>query len=95
MCSVTSFEDAEKILTNQADALSASDLRMDLLKLEGITTDITLICDNEKFPAHKTILGARSDVFSAMFQHNGTHEAETNEVEIDDTDARTVKRFLQ
>ena len=81
--------------TNRADNLAASDLRKDILKLEGISSDITLICDGENFPAHKTILGARSDVFSAMFQHSCTLETETKQVEIADTDARTVKRFLQ
>ena len=95
----TSYDGADKIPfsspTNLADILAASDLRKDMLKLEGILADITFTCDGEEFPAHRNILGARSDVFSAMFQHNGTQEAGTNQVDIQDTDAKTVKKFLQ
>ena len=95
----TSYDDAEIIprssLTHRSDTLAALDLMKDVLNLDDISADVTLICDDVKFPAHKTILGARSDVFSAMFQHNGTQEAETNRVKIEDTDPKTVKRFLQ
>ena len=99
MSTATSYDDAGKIPrsppTNRADHLAAADLRKDMIKLEGISADITLICDGEKFPAHKTILGARSDVFSTMFEHKDTLESETNQVEINDTDAKTAKRFLK
>lgn len=61
----------------------------------GEFADITLICDEKRFPAHRAILAARSDVFAANFQHHNTKEAATDEVNIDDTDPVTLKRFLR
>ena len=90
----TSYEDANKI-PRGPPAETASDLRKDMLKLGADSADIVLICEEKEFPVHKLILGARSDVFSAMFQHEGTRETKTNQVKIDDTDAKTVQRFLQ
>ena len=58
------------------------------------SADITLICDKKRFHAHKTILAARSDVFSAMFNHSNTEEATTNEVQIEDADPGTLDRLL-
>ena len=57
--------------------------------------DITLICQGKKFPAHKLILAARSDVFSRMFQHQETKEALSKEVEMRDTDPENVSKFLE
>ena len=59
------------------------------------SADVTLMCEGERFPAHKVILAARSDVFSAMFQYKNTKEAETNLVEIEDANSTTVKNFLR
>ena len=76
---------------------SATDLANSILAIqrnEEQTSDITLICDNRQFPAHKFILAARSDVFAAMFRHSNTKEAATNEVMIKDTDPDTLERFL-
>ena len=61
----------------------------------GRMADITLLCAEKRFPAHKTILAARSDVFATMFQHTDTEEASTNEVRIEDTDPETMSRFLR
>ena len=58
-------------------------------------TDFTIVCKDKKFPVHKLILGARSDVFLAMFQQSNTQEAQTNQVILDDTDPVTVERFLK
>ena len=58
------------------------------------TADITLICQEKMFPAHKTILAARSDVFAAMFNHSTTEEGRSNEVKIKDTDSDTLARLL-
>ena len=58
------------------------------------TADITLICQEKMFPAHKTILAARSDVFAAMFNHSNTEEGRSNEVKIEDTDPDTLARLL-
>ena len=58
------------------------------------TADITLICQAKRFPAHKTILAARSDVFAAMLTHPNTEEVKSNEVKIEDTDPGTLERLL-
>ena len=42
--------------------------------------DVTLICGDKRFPCHKFMLSARSDVFKAMFSHENTKEGQTNEV---------------
>ena len=97
----TSYSDADKIpgesltFAYRSETLAALDLKKDMLKLDDSTSDVTLICDGEKFLAHKVVLAARSDVFSAMFQHDGTKEAESNQVLIEDTDPKTLERFLQ
>ena len=98
MSGIASYSDVENIpqkFTYRSETLAALDLTKDMLMLDDSSSDITLICDGEKFPAHRTILGARSDVFAAMFQHNGTKEAETNQVLIEDSDPKTLERFLQ
>ena len=77
---------------------SISDLANSLSKFVGNgekMTDITLLCREERFPAHKLILAARSDVFAAMFQHAETEEARANEVRIEDTNPDTLSRFLR
>ena len=77
---------------------SASDLANSILtfaeKGEEMA-DVTLLCDEKRFSAHKAILAARSDVFAAMFHHTSTEEACTNEVRIEDTNPDTLTRFLQ
>ena len=77
---------------------SNSDLANSLSKFVGNgdkMTDITLLCGEERFPAHKIILAARSDVFAAMFQHTETEEAHANKVRIEDTNPDTLSRFLR
>lgn len=68
---------------------------MNLLNTASDSYDVTLTCNDVKFPAHKAILAARSDVFAAMFQHKDTEEAATNEVKIDDADVNTLNNFLE
>ena len=77
---------------------SAAFLAHDVLsyhKKGSVSSDVTLVCNDVRFPVHKTILEARSDVFAAMFQHEGTKEAATKEVEISDVDAPTLKKFVK
>ena len=57
-------------------------------------SDVTLVCQEMKFPCHKAILMARSDVFKAMFGHKGTTENETGEVHIVDMEPEDVKQLL-
>ncbi len=54
------------------------------------------VADKEgcEFTCHKAVLEARSDVFSAMFQHQETVENQTSTIRIEDMDARTAKLFL-
>ncbi|GBM66607.1 Speckle-type POZ protein [Araneus ventricosus] len=60
---------------------------------KGILCDAKLQTATETFPAHKTILSARSPVFEAMFTSNMKEKIEEC-VRIDDLDAETVKRML-
>ena len=76
---------------------SATDLATSILAMqnkEKETCDVTLICDNRQFPAHKFVLAARSNVFEAMFRQD-MKEASTNEVKIQDTDPDTLQHFLR
>ena len=36
----------------------------------GKFPDVTISCQEKKFPCHKAILAGRSTVFEAMFTHN-------------------------
>ena len=55
---------------------------------------MTIKCENTSVACHKIILGARSPVFNAMFNHNMT-ENQSKEVEIPDLDLETVKDMLK
>ncbi len=54
-------------------------------------TDLTLLVENERLPAHKVVLIARSPFFAAMFAHE--ENAEFNKKEVGDiiTNKRTVQ----
>ena len=72
-------------------------------------SDVTLLCrkkdegdgqtepsvKEKRLSAHKTILGARSPVFSAMFRHSNLKEAASDEVVIEDVDGDTMQIFLE
>ena len=64
------------------------------LRKIGLMTDITIVCEGTRFPAHRVILAARSEVFAAMFSHKDTLEDQRKEVEINDIDEFTMERFL-
>jgi speckle-type POZ protein len=57
--------------------------------------DVTLICKEKRFPCHKVILRARSDVFDAMFSHEEMAEMKSSEVMIEDTDPDSLEQLLQ
>ena len=63
--------------------------------------DVTLVCrepgtDKEaRFPTHRVILAARSDVLGMILQQKNSREEATKEVMIEDTDPGTLKRFLR
>ena len=90
------YVNQEEILGNMDNITSSlsKDIK-DLRKRGEGFADVTILCQHRKFPSHKTILAARSDVFSVMFQHEDTREAQTNQVHMEDTDPETVERFLR
>lgn len=56
--------------------------------------DIVLCTNGKEFRAHKSIVGARSPVFAAMFEHE-TLEKMENRVNIDDIDSEVMYHFLR
>ena len=64
------------------------------LRTNELTSDVTIVCDEGKFPAHKLILSARSQVFAAMFSHKDTTEDHHQQVLIKDFDKLTMDLFL-
>jgi hypothetical protein len=53
-------------------------------------TDLTLLVENERLPAHKIVLIARSPFFAAMFAHE--ENAEYNKKEVGEISPRTNVR---
>ena len=56
--------------------------------------DVKIICDGKCFMAHKAVLAARSDVFAALFSHEGTKEDTSGEVNIEDCGHKAMEIFL-
>ncbi|XP_023704919.1 protein roadkill, partial [Cryptotermes secundus] len=57
-------------------------------------SDVTLSVSGREFQAHKAILGARSPVFAAMFEHE-MEERKHNRVEITDVDHEVLREMLR
>ncbi len=57
-------------------------------------SDIIFNIDGREFPAHKSILAARSEVFAAMFQHP-TKENLTNQITIEDVEPEVFHELLR
>ncbi len=72
-------------------------LSLDLISLfdSGDFSDIDIVVDGTKIPAHKCILSARSPIFKAMFSYNNTKEALEKEVVIPDVSVNVMKEFLR
>ena len=90
-------EDQLKTLNLPYDSSSqAANLNSDLAKLftSMANSDVIFIVDKKEFPAHKTILAARSPVFSAMFQHD-MKEAALNRVDIVDIEPDIFQALLR
>ena len=45
-------------------------------------SDWTLICEGERIPCHRFMLGSRSPVFKTMFEQDGFKESKTCETQI-------------
>ncbi|PRD34967.1 UNVERIFIED_CONTAM: rdx [Trichonephila clavipes] len=63
------------------------------LFLEKKLFDVNLRIGDKTLPAHKAVLGSRSPVFKAMFEHD-TKEKNSNIVDIPDVDFSTLSRML-
>ena len=87
-----SIEEAEKELEKKNGLALAENYSS--LRKKGLMSDVTIACEGKKFPAHKLILAARSEVFAAMFSHKGTLEDQHQEVLIEDSDRVTMDLFL-
>jgi speckle-type POZ protein len=62
--------------------------------LDDKFADFVFKVENEKIPAHRVILAARSPVFAAMFQHD-MQENKTNETDVTDVTPDAFKALLR
>lgn len=64
---------------------------------EGLTsTDVSLLCGEDRVKCHKFILGLASDVFRTYFkEENDTLENKTNTITITDASIETVREFIK
>lgn len=81
------------ILNSQSNLESLSQDFSKLLN-KGFLTDVRLSCEERIFPAHKNILAARSETFSAMFL-NEVDGNKTDIIDIRDMDASVMEAFLK
>ncbi|XP_065199693.1 protein roadkill-like [Planococcus citri] len=83
-------------VSNHSAAFVKSNPMPDFEKLlnDEETCDVIIDINGKKYPAHKTILAARSPVFKAMFKHNMT-ENQRNCVEIKDIDEKIFEEVLR
>jgi speckle-type POZ protein len=57
-------------------------------------SDVIFNIGGRRFPAHKIILSARSEVFEAMFEHS-TQEKFTNQIEIEEIEPEVFQELLR
>ncbi len=74
-----------------------SQFSSDLVALldSGDFSDINILVNGTKIPAHKNILSTRSPIFKAMFSYDNTKEALEKEVVIHDVSVNVMKEFLR
>ncbi|KAG8186994.1 hypothetical protein JTE90_005766 [Oedothorax gibbosus] len=65
-----------------------------LLYRDSALSDATLNTEGKSFSAHRSILAARSPVFSAMFEKDEACDGRSGVVDIEDVDSETVDRML-
>ncbi|GFU31833.1 TD and POZ domain-containing protein 4 [Trichonephila clavipes] len=75
------------------DSKKILDENLETLYKENLFCDMKLKTKTKSFPVHKSILGARSPVFKAMFTHD-MKEKNSGCVNIDDLDDDTIQRML-
>ena len=88
----TSGEEDEKEIEKNNGVALVDDYAS--LRKNGLMSDVTIVCEGERFPVHKLILSARSQVFAAMFSHKDTLEDKHKEVLVEDSDKLTMDLFL-
>ncbi|XP_071033409.1 speckle-type POZ protein-like [Parasteatoda tepidariorum] len=80
--------------SNNADSLSVLQSDFRELFVSKKHADVIFRTGNQDLPVHKTVLIARSPVFSTMFDQNMI-EKQTGIVDIVDVDVETLKSFLE
>jgi speckle-type POZ protein len=65
-----------------------------MLLHDGLCSDVTLFVDDMEFPAHRSILSARSPVFKAMFSHE-MKESKEGTVDLEDIKSAIFKEVMQ
>ncbi|KAL6953827.1 hypothetical protein U1Q18_046957 [Sarracenia purpurea var. burkii] len=61
----------------------------------GKFADVTILVNGTEYPVHKTILAARSAVFSAMFEQHGMQESEKNRIDVTDISQNVMEEMLR
>lgn len=67
----------------------------DVLLASGRFSDVLLKVKGRDFKCHRAVLGSRTPVFEAMFEHPETTESKTGIVDIEDCDPDSFAEFLQ
>jgi len=62
--------------------------------IEGLNSDVQLVCDDETIPAHRGILSAHSPVFRSMFAREEMLESREGIVRIEDATAEMIRLML-
>ncbi|XP_013105716.1 speckle-type POZ protein [Stomoxys calcitrans] len=100
VCDITAILDTIDIVPRKIGDVSIIDSnrqqREDLSQLleTGKFSDVTFVVANKEFKAHKAILTVRSEVFAAMFDHEGMDENKKNRVEISDFEPTVIQEML-
>jgi hypothetical protein len=68
---------------------------MPTLFTEGENSDVNIICEDQTFKCHKSLLASKSDVFKAMFDTNQCTEQITGTVHVDDINAKTMNTLVK
>ena len=71
----------------------AQDLEKQLPRLKF--TDWNLVCEDQKIPCHRFLLGARSPVFQRMFEQTGFTENKASQTEIKDLHLSTLEDLIK
>ncbi|XP_071033416.1 speckle-type POZ protein B-like [Parasteatoda tepidariorum] len=87
-----SVHPVEKMVAENSPSVLQNDFRG--LFVSKKYSDIKLRVDNDVFLAHRSVLAARSPVFTAMFDQEMS-EAKTGIVDIVDIDGKTLNLFLE